>query len=109
MKSKPIRWLVDEITVPPFSTRAALEVGALMSKVAIGGLPSMPHMRPMPSIGHRCFEIRVNDLNQSWRIIFHIADDAIVVLDVFAKKTRATPKHAIDRCKKRLRRYEKEI
>ena len=108
MMSKPLRWLGDEITVPPFSRNAALAAGALLEVVALGGMPPMPHSRPMPSIGVRCFELRVNDGNRTWRIVYHIAEDAIVVLDVFAMKTRATPKHVIGRCKRRLRRYERE-
>ena len=40
--------------------------------------------------------------------LYHIARDAIVVLDVFSKRSRATPKQVVDRCKRRLRRYEEE-
>ena len=69
----------------------------------------MPHSKPMPSIGARCHELRVNDRNQTWRIVYHIAYDAIIVLDVFSKKSRATPKRVVDRCKRRLRRYEEEF
>ena len=108
MAPKALRWLADEITAPPFSREAALEVGALLKIVALGGMPAMPHSRPMPSIGTRCHELRVNDRNQTWRIVYHIARDAIVVLDVFSKKSRATPKQVVDRCKRRLRRYEEE-
>ena len=79
-----------------------------MEVVALGGLPAMPHSRPMPSVGPRCYELRVNDGNKTWRVVYLIAADAIVVLDVFAKKSRATPKRVIDRCKRRLRRYERE-
>jgi phage-related protein len=84
---KPLRWLADEITVPPFSPEAALEVGALLAIVAIGGMPAMPRSRPMPSVGARCHELRVTDRRQTWRIVYHIAENAIVVLDVFSKKT----------------------
>ena len=108
MSSKPIRWLADEVTAPPFAARVALDVAALLKKVAVGGMLLMPHSRPMPSIGHRCYELRVNDGNRSWRIVYHISVDTVVVLDVFAKKTRATPGQVVNRCKKRLRRYEKE-
>lgn len=31
-----------------------------------------------------------------WRIIYRVDSDAVVVADVFAKKTRSTPKHVID-------------
>ena len=42
----------------------------------------------MPSIGKNCHELRVNDKNKTWRIIYFIDEDAIVILEVFAKKTR---------------------
>ena len=108
MLRKPLRWLADEITAPQFSLTAVLEVGALLKIVALGGMLAMPHSRPMPSIGKRCHELRVSDRNQTWRIVYHIAQDGIVVLDVFSKKSRATPKQVVDRCKRRLRRYEEE-
>lgn len=108
MRAKPVRWIAEEIEVPPFAETVALEVGALLEVVALGGMPTMPRSRPMPAIGSRCHELRVNDRNKAWRVIYHIADDAIVVLEVFAKKTQATPRRVIDRCKRRLRRYEEE-
>ena len=108
MSAKPLRWLADEVTVPPFSRDAALAVGALLEVVALGGMPTMPHSRPLPSVGPRCHELRVKDGNRTWRIVYHIAGDAIVVLDVCSKQTQATPKQVIDRWKKRLRRYEQE-
>ena len=66
----------------------------------------MPDSRPMPSIGKNCHELRVNDKNITWRIIYFIDDDAIVILDVFAKKTQKTPNEVNDVCKKRLARYK---
>jgi phage-related protein len=107
MSAKPLRWFSDAITVPPFSRNAALRVGAMLEVVALGGTLTMPHSRPLPSVGPRCHELRVKNGNKTWRVIYHIGDDAIVVLDVFSKKTRATPKTTIDRCKRRLNRYEK--
>lgn len=66
----------------------------------------MPHSRPMPSVGARCRELRVNDEGVTWRVIHRIDTDAIVILEVFAKKSQRTPKHVIDTCKSRLRRYD---
>lgn len=108
MSAKPLRWLAGQITVPPLSQEAALAVAALLEVVALGGMPTMPHSRPLPSVGLRCHELRVKNGNRTWRIVYHIAVDAIVVLDFFCKKTQETPKLVIDRCKKRLRRYEQE-
>lgn len=59
----------------------------------------------MPSIGSRCHELRVPDEGQSWRIVYAIEADAIVILDVFSKKTSATPLAVIKAAKERLRIY----
>lgn len=66
----------------------------------------MPACRPMPIIGPRCRELRVNDESITWRIICRIDEDAIVIAEVFSKKTKTTPKAVIDVCKSRLKRYD---
>ena len=38
--------------------------------------------------------------------MYRIDKDAIVILDVFAKKTGKTPKAVIETCQKRLKEYE---
>jgi len=35
----------------------------------------------------------------------HVAPDAVVILDVFAKKTEGTPTGVLDTCRKRLADY----
>lgn len=69
---------------------------------------SLPQSRPMPSIGKRCHELRVNDRNSTWRIIYRIDTDALVILEVFQKKTSTTPKLIIDICKNRIKDYDNE-
>ena len=66
----------------------------------------MPHSRPMPSIGQRCHEIRITDERIDWRIVYRIDQDAIVILEVFEKKTKSTPPQIIDACRRRLKLYE---
>jgi len=63
----------------------------------------------MSSIGTRCYELRINDDNLAWRIIYRIYTDAILILEVFEKKTNKTPKSIIDICKKRIKRYESDV
>lgn len=106
--SKEIVWLSGEIKTPPFSQSARAEAGSLLRKLQDGELLSMPESRPMPNIGKRCHELRVSDSenNQQWRIIYRIDDDAIVVVDVFAKKTQETPKQVIDNSQRRLKLYD---
>ena len=49
-----------------------------------------------------CHELRIVDSHANWRIMYHIAPDAIVILDVFQKKTVATPTHVFAQCRRRL-------
>ena len=60
----------------------------------------------MPSIGPRCHELRLVDRNNIWRIVYRLDQDAVVIIDVFNKKTEKTPKRVIDSCQRRLRDYE---
>jgi len=60
----------------------------------------------MPGVGLRCHELRVNDLNKSWRLVYRVDADAIVILDVFEKKTNQTPRNVIETCRMRLKLYQ---
>lgn len=95
-----------EVKTPPFSKLARLEAGFLLRLLQRGEKIAMPHSRPMPSIGKRCHELRVLDEGVSWRIVYRIDADAIVIAEVFSKKTGKTPKSRIDTCKARLRDYD---
>lgn len=90
------------------STEARRETGFLLRDLQDGVPLSMPHSRPMPGIGPRCHELRINDRNKTWRLIYRTDDEAIVILEVFEKKTNTTPTHVIDVCRKRLRSYEED-
>ena len=103
---KPLVWLSDIVKSPPFSKDARLEAGFLLRKLQKGRQLEMPHSRPMPAVGERCHELRVIDVNATWRIIYRIDPDAIVILDVFSKKTRSTPQSVINRSRKRMREYD---
>ena len=83
---KPLVRLAGEVKTPPFSREARIEAGYLLRLLQKGELISMPLSRPMPNIGNRCHELRINDKNKTWRIVYRIDEDAIVVVDVFAKK-----------------------
>jgi phage-related protein len=67
----------------------------------------MPHSRPMPAIGAQCHELRIQDAGATWRIVYRIDDDAIVIVDVFSEKTSVTPSRVIETCRKRLREYDR--
>ena len=59
----------------------------------------------MPSIGPGCHELRVQDEKVTWRIVYYVGREAIVILDIFVKKTRKTPKRVIGVARKRLDMY----
>lgn len=103
---KPLVWLHGEVKSPPFSAGARIEAGLLLRRLQHGENLFMPHSRPMPSIGKRCHELRIDDADATWRIVYRTDPDAIVILEVFEKKTQQTPKQVIDNCKHRIRKYD---
>jgi phage-related protein len=104
---KPLVWLKGEVKTPPLSDGARVEAGFLLRRLQRGELLGLPASRPMPTMGIACHELRVRDGEANWRVMYHLADDAVVVLDVFAKKTRTTPKAVLDACRQRLAMYHK--
>jgi len=105
-KEKPIVWLHGEVKTPPFSQTARLEAGFLLRQLQMGLTLAMPASRPMPTIGKRCHELRINDKNSIWRIVYRIDTDAVIILAVFSKKTGKTPKAVMDICKQRISNYD---
>lgn len=103
---KPLVWLRGEIKTPPFSAAGRLEAGVLLRRLQRGERLVLPHSRPMPSIGARCHELRIVDERSSWRIVYRLDTDAVIIADVFRKTTAATPKRVIDDCQRRLRLYD---
>jgi phage-related protein len=101
-------WLKGEVKTPPFSQTARLEAGLLLRRLQRGEVLGMPQSRTMPTVGAHCHELRIPDREQSWRIVYHVADDAIAILEVFSKKTRSTPSQVIEVCRKRLASFAKE-
>ena len=106
---KPLVWLHGKITTPPFSGSARIEAGFFLRQLQRGLKLSLPHSRPMPSIGPACHELRIVDENLTWRIVYRVYSDAVLIVEVFEKKTARTPKSVIDVCKARIKRYEKDI
>jgi phage-related protein len=103
---KPLVWLHGEIRTPPFSQAARIEAGCWLRLLQKGQALSMPHSRPMPVVGPRCHELRVRDAAADWRIVYRVDSDAIVILAVFGKKTRTTPRAIIEACIRRSREYD---
>jgi phage-related protein len=105
-EDRPLIWLAGEVKTPPFSPAARLEAGILLRRLQRGEQLHMPHARPMPAVGRRCLEVRIQDERNTWRIMLRVDPDAVVIAEVFEKKTRATPANIIARCKARLKRYD---
>ncbi len=103
--NKPLVWLHGEVKTPPLSAAARLEAGLLLRRLQRGESLSLPHSRPMTAIGPRCHELRIVDESAAWRVIYRIDPDAVIIGDVFSKKTQATPKTVIDTCKRRFKEY----
>jgi phage-related protein len=103
---KPLVWLHGEVKTPPLSASARIEAGVLLRKLQRGELLSLPHSRPLVAVGKQCHELRIVDQESAWRIIYRLDPDAVVILEVFNKKTRITPKSIIETCKRRLREYD---
>jgi len=103
---KPLVWLHGAIKTPPFSQSGRLEAGYLLRRVQQGENLALPHDRPMPLIGRRCHEVRIEDQEHSWRIVYRIDPDAIVIAEVFSKKTAKTPREVIVTSRRRLQAYD---
>lgn len=106
---KPLVWLHGEVKSPPFSASARIETGGLLRSLQEGERLSLPHSRPMPVIGPRCHELRVVDGTVSWRLVYRLDTDAVIVVAVFAKSTQVTPLPVIRTCRERLKRYDAAV
>ena len=91
------------------SRESRVEAGALLRRLQRGEALSMPESRPMPVIGSRCHELRIDDIQNriEWRVIYYTGNLAITILDVFKHDSRTTPSAVIASCKRRLAQYRK--
>ncbi len=105
-KDKPIAWLHGEVKTPPLSVEARLEAGFLLRQLQQGVRLGMPHSRPMPTIGPRCHELRIDDEAVTWRIVYRADPDSVVIAEVFNKKTQQTPRSVILSRQRRLKEYD---
>lgn len=102
----PLVWLNCDVKTPPFSWKARLQAGEWLRRLQLRQQLTMPQSRAMPGIGPRCHELRVQDERVSWRIVYRIDVDAIIVVAVFRKSTQQTPQHVIDTCRRRLKAFD---
>ena len=105
-EGKPLRWLHGEVKSPPFTATARMEVGWLLRRLQQDESLSLPHSRPLPTIGARCHELRVRDKDKNWRLIYRIDTDRVLIIAVFNKTTPQIPDDVMSICKKRLSDYD---
>src|SRR4030067_783987 len=91
LDDKPLVWLHGEVKSPPFTAEARIEAGYLLRLLKKGESLSLPHSRPMPIIGRHVHELRIVDRGNMWRVVYRADSDAIVIAEVFAKRTKETP------------------
>ena len=107
-EDKVLVWLRGEVKTPPFSQEARLEAGFRLRQLQRGERLGMPHSRPMSSIGPGCHELRIRDRGRDWRIVYRIDSDAIVIAEVFEKKSQRAPQGVVEGAKQRLARYDSD-
>ena len=106
---KPLIWLHGEVKTPPFTAKGRQEAGMLLRLLQEGEKLGTPLVEALPDVGTRCGAVRVRDSEHNWRIMYRIDPDAVLILDVYPKKTRSIPNEVIRRCKERLKRYDAAV
>jgi phage-related protein len=106
---KPLVWLHGEVKTPPFTPEGRQEAGMLLRLLQEGETLGMPQAEPLPDLGPRCGALRVRDAGHNWRIMYRIDADAVLVLEVYAKKTRKIPDEVLERCRRRLHEYDAAV
>jgi phage-related protein len=105
----PLVWLHGEIKTPPFTAQGRQETGMLLRLLQQGEHVGMPQAEPLSDVGNRCGALRVRDAEHNWRIMYRIDPDAVLILEVYAKKTQKIPDDIIERCRNRLKRYDEAV
>lgn len=103
---KLLVWLHGEIKTPPFTTEGRQEAGMLLRLLQQGEQLRMPQAELLPDVGGRCGALRVRDAEHNWRIMYRIDPDAVLILEVYAKKTRKIPDEVMECCRQRLKQYD---
>jgi phage-related protein len=103
---KPLVLLRSQVSSPPLSVTGRIRIGRLLRRLQRGESLGLPESRPLPMIGPRCHELRVVDRGSSWRVVYRVDVDTIVVAEVFRKTTRKTPESAIQTCRQRFAEYD---
>jgi phage-related protein len=106
---KPLVWLQGGIKTPPFTAEGRQEAGMLLRLLQHGERLGMPQAEPLSDVGKRCGALRVRDAGHNWRIMYRIDPDAVLILEVYAKKSQKIPDEVIERCQERIKRYDEAV
>lgn len=91
-----------------FPRPAVEECGHQLYLVQTGQEPD--DWKAMASVGHGCFELRVSEESDAFRVIYVAKfSDAIYVLHCFQKKSRKTAQHDIEVAKVRYQDLLREL
>lgn len=80
--------------------------GSIIRELQRGGTPL--NTKSVTSTDFCRARFRDPKTKTDWRIYFRVDDDAIVIVEIVAKKTQHIPKDVMQRCKKRLRDLDKD-
>jgi phage-related protein len=92
---KPLVWLHGAIKTPPFTPAGRHEAGMLLRLLQEGEQLGMPQAETLPVVGPRCGALRVRDGGHNWRIMYRIDSDAVLILEIYPKKTRTIPSQSL--------------
>lgn len=96
--AEPVRaWLKS------MAKEARFKIGVDIKAVEFGWPMGMPHCRPL---GNGLHEVRTNLQNRTARVLFFVADDHMVLVHGFVKKTRAMSRADMALALDRKRKWE---
>ncbi len=106
---KPFVAYFEAVPAEAMSPQAKEETDALITRLQAGESLSLPQSRPMPSIGRRCHELRIQEEDGIWRVFYRVDPDAIRAVHVLWKTTQKTPQSSIELSKKRFSQVDQVL
>lgn len=100
-------WLEGEVKSPPLLLRRDGKRLACSCGCFRKGSDSVCLMRSLcRALDRGAAPYEFADAQHNWRIVYRVDQDAVLVLEVYAKMTRKIPDEVLERCKRRLRQYD---
>ena len=105
-EEKDVVWMGDSLGVlQAFPKTVRADLGGDLRRLQIGEMPLDSKL--MRIVGPGVRELRARDRNNQFRTMYAARKGSeIVVLHCFIKKSRTTPKTAIDTAKERLKAFD---